>query len=349
MMRKRLIGFALTAFVLLLSIAFAQTQDMKEYKVVKGDTLWDISKKELKNPFLWPKIWKENSFVKDPHWIYPNQLFKIPVYQSEKERSEESAVKEQAKAEAASSSAEESSTTAEQEAAKSQEKNAVAKSEKKFLVDKNVYTASGYMTDAIPDNGFIAESPSGYAIFGAEDIVSLVLDHPGKLGDKYYVIKASDAVEHPSTGKEMGYVITIAGVAEIIKIGKDETLARITQNFSEMKKGDRLQSFYALEPPLAAESYRSPDIKGSVVASANNAAIQAMYDIVYIDKGCKDGIQPGDLFSTYRLKWQSADAELIPNGAIQVISCKDHTSTAVITKSTNYLSKGNLFAKYDSN
>lgn len=39
--------------------------------VVKGDTLWDLARKHLGNPFSWPKIWELNTWVKDPHWIYP--------------------------------------------------------------------------------------------------------------------------------------------------------------------------------------------------------------------------------------------------------------------------------------
>lgn len=41
------------------------------YLVQKGDTLWDLGRKFLGNPFSWPQIWELNSWIKDAHWIYP--------------------------------------------------------------------------------------------------------------------------------------------------------------------------------------------------------------------------------------------------------------------------------------
>jgi len=49
-----------------------------KHTVKKGDTLWDIAKFYLKDPFRWPEVFHANTdIVKNPHWIYPGQILTI--------------------------------------------------------------------------------------------------------------------------------------------------------------------------------------------------------------------------------------------------------------------------------
>jgi len=71
----------LATFLLCLALmpAIADAQGTgRTHTVKRGDTLWDIAKQYLGDPFKWPEIYRRNSAtVQDPNLIYPDQLIVI--------------------------------------------------------------------------------------------------------------------------------------------------------------------------------------------------------------------------------------------------------------------------------
>jgi hypothetical protein len=338
MLKKGLAGllkYAIILSMLLPSIAFSQTQQIKEYKVIKGDTLWDISKKELNDSFLWPKVWKENPSITNPDRLYPGQVLKIPLYLIQQAKSEEQVAPRP--------------VTAVKEAVK--EKEEVNKQEippvevEHPLVTRDLLMSSGYIADAIPSGvGQISDSPLGRTLFGDNDTVYVTVDHPVRVGDRFYIIRVSEPVEHPVTGKKVGYVVTIRGVAEITKIDRGEILAKITKSFGQVDTGNLLEPYYEIEPPMTDGHFRTPDINGVVLAANREGIFQSKLDVIYVDRGCKDGIEVGDMFRTLEV-----GTHAVPNGVIQVINCRDHTATAVIEDNSAPITPGNIFAQLDKN
>lgn len=56
-----------------------QQPQQKEHVVRPGDTLWDLARQYLNDPFRWPLIFQANrDVVANPHWIYPAERLVIP-------------------------------------------------------------------------------------------------------------------------------------------------------------------------------------------------------------------------------------------------------------------------------
>ncbi len=308
------------SILMVLSVAYAE-QEYREYTIKKGDTLWDISGSELKDHFLWPKIWKENPQIKNPDLIFPGQTLRIPLklIQRQVEVPEE--------------------RPPEIEIPQKKEKPVKIKPEQPFIVNAALIASSGYIDREIPQIGRVTATPTGRTLIGSNEYAYIeVYNRPVKEGDRFYTLKSLGEVKHPKTGKFLGYLIQITGVVEVVGTEAGYMKAKVLKSFYEIETGSPLDIYQPIEPfPLVKVKARE-GLHGTVVAARELRLINGLYDILHIDLGYADGVRPGNVFTVI-----SGRKPHRPIGEIQVVSARAHTSVAMVIKSEQEISVGDYF------
>jgi len=323
-------------FIFAFSIAYSQEMEYKEYKVLEGDTLWDISTKEIQDPFLWPKIWKENPEIKNPDRISPDQTIKIPLRLLQKEQP-----LEEVTAEKAAAIPEPVKEEQKKEVPQKAVEEKIEPVKRNYLADKDLLIASGYITDYITKRiesvGKISGAPTGRSMFGNNDYMYIKTNTPANAGDKFHVIRPSALIKHPKTKNKMGYLISVLGTVKVIETENGMTKAVVTKAYGEIRTGDLLDAFYEIEPVMEEDEHRKPDVSGFIVAAQKMKSISAFHDILFIDKGSSDGLEIGDMLKTISFDKLNKSRTI---GVIQIINLKGSTASAIVRKSESAISVG---------
>ncbi len=213
--------------------------------------------------------------------------------------------------------------------------------------------SNAMVRDRIRVCGFIAPKmilPLG-SIVGSQDAIGNLSEgdliyiklEPGKqvkAGDRLAITRVVKEVEHPITGGKLGYHVSFPGRVVILD-GKGQIVpAKIEKSFFAIRHGDLIT---ALHPSSSPEvSVRLPDkVKGTVVAAAEEEENISEREVVFIDRGSKDGLIMGDLFTIYQLPYYTDEAfekesklPLLKVGEAVVIYLQKETSTLLVTHSS---------------
>ena len=231
-------GKIMLVFVFLFCLPlFLMAQEKQEgdelYTIKKGDTLWDISSRFLKDPFLWPNLWQRNPYITNPHWIFPGQPIRLTG---------EVPGAEQPKA-----------MVQEPVAAAMKEGPSVMKMPETEAIPAEVTLPqlsdtryAGFMGNVDYEGiGIIVENREGKAIYASDDIVYLAFktDEPVVIGNKYTIFRPSEIIRHPLTNQRMGRKYTIHGNVEIIDQYGSFYTGKIIEAFFAMRRGDRIMPY----------------------------------------------------------------------------------------------------------
>jgi len=244
-------GFHLI-FVLVLFLCIPlsmMAQEKKEaegiYTIKQGDTLWDISAKFLKDPFLWPQLWQRNPYITNPHWIYPGNPVRLSPFEEVKKEEPKKIVEEKPKEVAEVKKVEPPPVVEKKPAAPV----AVIEEKKPVKEKKMVYPeirSAGFVAGMdYRGIGTILDSKEGKTLMAEGDVVYLALktSEPISIGNKYTVIRASDVIRDPVTDKKVGRKYSISGNIQIIDQSGGFYTARVIESFDAIWKGDLVNPY----------------------------------------------------------------------------------------------------------
>lgn len=305
-----------------------QKEEGKTHTVKPGDTLWTISSEYMKDPFLWPRVWVVNPAIENPDLIYPGETVNLPGHEEAKVGEEVEKIPEKIK----------EVGKIEQEIPEKKEEVAMKEvpqtpSLPPPTVDM-LLASSGYILLQEEELGIVLGSREGKTLLASQDTILL---RPKKgvaltQGTKYALYRKGKKVYHPKTKKYLGNLILILADAEVRETGGPRTTAEIVRSYDYVTIGDRLTP----PPPALPEGGTTAEansLTGYVVETRETKIANALFDVIYIDKGDKDGVRPGDRF---RIKRDQ------PVGELKVLAVRDTTATALVTYSSDVILRGDM-------
>ncbi|MDZ7594588.1 MAG: LysM peptidoglycan-binding domain-containing protein [Thiobacillus sp.] len=309
------------ALALLLSMpAMADTLKLRDnapdsYVVVKGDTLWDISGRFLKDPWRWPQIWNLNrAEIKNPHWIYPGDLIVLDRSGKEPRLSLVRGGKNGMRTVKLSPGVR--TADIDGDAIQSIPIRVIHP----FLSQPRVVPQG-----AFDDAPFILGSNTERVVLAAGDDAFAT---GGKDGvTRWNVLRPGKALKDPETGEVLGYEVEYLGDARTLVAGAPQKI-RITQSAQEILPRDKLVE--ADDSTTFEYMPHAPEgkISGRIISAYGGLTDSGRYQTVVINRGSRDGLEPGHVLSVFRegqavtltrdekdrMTWVNEKTAGVPNG-----------------------------------
>ena len=285
-MRKAIISLILliTPALVMAQPAAMQDNAPERYTVQRGDTLWGISGRYLKEPWRWPELWKMNQDqLKNPHLIYPGDVIVLDRSSSEPRlslvRLDTTKLEPKVRSEPSLNSAVPSILPSVIEPFLS--KPMVVGENELDAAPRIVATADDRVTLGPGDRAFVK------GITKAQ-------------GDQWQIFRRGDPLVDPDNNQILGYEAVYLGEAQVHQHGEVATV-EITKSVQEIYRNDRLLPLGKQTPVFAyvPQPPKSP-VKGRIISTYGGLQETGPLSIVTLSKGSRDGLQVGTVLAIER-------------------------------------------------
>jgi LysM repeat protein len=301
-------------------IADAQPEQPTIYVIKRGDTLWGLSDRFLKDPFYWPNLWARNQVITNPHLIYPGQ--RVRIYSDRIEIED-------------------------------QKPPATQPAPPEQVAEEKTFTVSGsegfILESEMQPSGFIIQTNHDRTIVGQEDVVYTDMGSSlgAKSGDNFSIYKKTKALYHPRTHDFLGHKMLSLGSLQLTDMQDKSSRAVITQSYLEITSGSLLMPYRDKRREIALKA-ATTELHGSIIDSRLGNILIGEEEIVYLDLGASQGVEVGNMLYVVKdvkpdSRYVTRDVGNLPKevlGAVVVVETGKNTSTALVVKSIEAIHVG---------
>ncbi len=318
--------------------------DAQVYIIKPGDTLWDLARRFLGDPYLWPQLWERNQYIRDAHWIYPGDPLVIGPKPAEVAPVE---APEPAGREEAPGSASEDATAAPGLPAAGP--SAVGR-----LVplgsESDVYCFA-YLDESGEDLRLTmssAEHVEFKSTYADGDIVYLDggSEDGVEAGQEFFLVIPGRVVRHPATGAALGRLYTYVGHARVLCVQEHSATAEIIAACDAVPLGAKAKPFdpipipmSVLTPPVTVCDPASGKPSGYIIYAKEEAETFGVDHVVLVDLGEADQVKPGTILTVF-LDNPVPGLPRRAVGELGVLTAGDHWATAKVIRSKEAMQVG---------
>jgi len=353
-MRKSIIIAMLAATLAATSLMAQQRSDVirlqdnvpDRYVVVPGDTLWAIAGRFLKDAWRWPEIWKLNrDEIKNPHWIYPGDVVVLDRSGLQPELRMGDALRRDTVRLSPRVRSEDTS----KEAVPSIPPRVI----EPFLSRPLVIEADGLVQAPR-----IIAAQADRVYLGPGDVAYVSGIKDAKIDSLWQIYRPGNPLIDPDSRKTLGYEAVFLGDSRVIKAGDPATI-EIFAAQQEIGKGDRLVAAGPITLNNYAPHAPAASIEGRIIATRGGLRETGPQNVVILNKGRSDGLEPGHVLALLRLgriaedrtpsrKWFGADKVVetkLPDeryGLVFVFRSFDRVSYALVMSASRTVRLGDV-------
>jgi LysM domain len=324
--------------------------------VRKGDTLWDLCDSYYSNPWGWPKVWSYNPQIVNPHWIYPGDQIRL--------RDPNDPLGQRREALAGASPGSSGNGTR-----RGLPPSTVFLRDHGFLGDPK-RDMWGELVGAVEDQMLLADGNHVYVMMRPG-----VQLKPGQTLTIFTPIRKPDDV--PGARNPPGEIVAVKGTIKIDQFNPKTRIARgeLIESLDVIERGFKVGPVgrqFDVVPPKPA----SKNVQARVLTSVYPHNIFGQNQLVFMDRGSEDGLEPGtrlfvlrqgdswrdsltvgNSMLKYRMKMESsksADSERTPTDGstkefpsevvaeLRVIRAEKYSSLVIVIEARRELEPGDV-------